>query len=364
MALYDDNKEATTDEQGLGATPAGAVSLTGDGGTPARSQTEIAQLDAGQAHTADNPGTKMGLTARVANKFQGGVAGEPSNTNPASPTTPSTSKTGGFWDTLKSAMSGGGVSYKVPTDPSALPIPEQTPEGIGHKIMRYALPMAFGMRQGVGVLPGAMAGMADSGDDSTYQKAMKNYTGQQRVLQVAKGKTAFDQNKWNEEKDFKKQQIGIAGGGLALRQAAQAASIPTAQESSAAQKVSPAIRAKLNSMSDQQLVAVTSDPDPTNRAAASYFLKKRKGNKTQSQPLGTYNGPVDENGDPIYWQANSTHHLVLMTRRILIITMAAQKRLKRVCLLPRSLSLRGHLNPTILIISITTMGVQTRSLSR
>jgi len=69
----------------------------------------------------------------------------------------------------------------------------QYEEGLGHKILRYALPALMGSRMGLGILPGAMIGMAGTAKGNAANMAAQEAFNKEQLESVNKNKQlAYD----------------------------------------------------------------------------------------------------------------------------------------------------------------------------
>ena len=94
-------------------------------------------------------------------------------------------------------------------------------EGLGHKIMNYALPALMSLGGGAGILPGLMSGMAKSAKGR--QQEMETSTDWQKnksATDLKQQTIQADKDKTDAMLGLSKRKVDISAGGLALKQKA------------------------------------------------------------------------------------------------------------------------------------------------
>lgn len=149
-------------------------------------------------------------------------------------------------------------------------------EGMGHKILRYALPAMASFGAGQGIAPGLMAGMIGSGQTRTDN--MKNeldFNKDNIAKKKAQASLLADAEKQKETARHNKATEGI-GWTKANKIGKQKDDITSPDEVAAFQGLPKQYQDALSQMTLAELIKAKADPDPIKAKAASYMYKGLK----------------------------------------------------------------------------------------
>lgn len=149
-------------------------------------------------------------------------------------------------------------------------------EGMGHKILRYALPAMASFGAGQGIAPGLMAGMIGSGQTRTDN--MKNeldFNKDNIAKKKAQASLLADAEKQKETARHNQATEGI-GRTKANKIGKQKDDITSPDEVAAFQGLPKQYQDALSQMTLAELIKAKADPDPIKAKAASYMYKGLK----------------------------------------------------------------------------------------